>query len=483
MFDLQQIKRARLYVALSVLLGMFDMLFLLCGMGNNDGGIVTLALVVLAVEVCLVVRVVQRFPALYFGYRIERDFKLACRGLRLTSMSGLTAKAVLRYGILGIHQGKLANDEVAPKIIDLHGDFDQFRAEFVPLYGQSVDTFTKQADSFAMAFQVSVVRFERGASGRSIIVSAGRPVMPDKLPLAQSPLARPVTPVDDDAPVDMLSAVPVAYTPDGERVHLPVKGQHILIAGRTGAGKSSWIWAIILGLAPAYRDGLVVFWGIDPKRIELGIEKRWFEHYADTQEAIIETLELAVSEMFARTSRMQGVSRSFTPSRDNPLNVVIIDELAYVAAMLPDKKLRERAEKALVTLLSQGRAVGYVCIGCVQDPRKEVVGFRDLFPFRIALALPKPMVDLILGDGMWEAGAYCEQIPLDGAGSGYIVDDSTYVPLLCRAPFIEDAAISAAWRDHQPMQQPLPAPTQAVGSIGEQTGGEDLSYRVGYRSE
>jgi S-DNA-T family DNA segregation ATPase FtsK/SpoIIIE len=136
-----------------------------------------------------------------------------------------------------------------------------------------------------------------------------------------------------------------------------------------------------------------------------------------------------------------------------------------------------------VTLLSQGRAVGYSVCAAVQDPRKEVVGYRDLFPYRVALSLQKPMVDLILGDDMWQAGAYCEQIPLDGAGSGYIVDDSTYVPLLCRAPFIEDAVIRDAWRNNQPMQQPLAAPTQTVANVSEQPAVEGLPYLLGYRSE
>ena len=42
-------------------------------------------------------------------------------------------------------------------------------------------------------------------------------------------------------------------------------GNHVLIVGATGAGKSAVLWAIISGLAPLIRAGLVKVWAIDPK--------------------------------------------------------------------------------------------------------------------------------------------------------------------------------------------------------------------------
>src|SRR5690242_18824845 len=99
-------------------------------------------------------------------------------------------------------------------------------------------------------------------------------------------------------------------------------------------------------------------------------------------------LETCVQEMLTRASQLQGKVRKFRPSADMPLNVVVVDEMGYLSAMLPDKKLRERAEKAVSTILALGRAVGYALVGAVQDPRKETVSFRDLFPIRIAGGLP-----------------------------------------------------------------------------------------------
>lgn len=134
--------------------------------------------------------------------------------------------------------------------------------------------------------------------------------------------------------------------------------------------------------------------------------------------------------------------------------MVVVDELGYLSAMLPDRKLRERAEKAVSTILALGRAVGYSLVGAVQDPRKESCGFRDLFPIRIAGGLHAPMVDLVLGEGMHDKGALCEQIPLGNAGAGvaYVISETTLKPVCVRS----------AWCDDLMIQRMLAQPVQKV---------------------
>ena len=51
-----------------------------------------------------------------------------------------------------------------------------------------------------------------------------------------------------------------------------------------------------------------------------------------------------------------------------------------------DRDIRRRIDNALGLLLSQGRAVGVSVVGAIQDPRKEVLPARDLFPIRIGVA-------------------------------------------------------------------------------------------------
>ena len=60
--------------------------------------------------------------------------------------------------------------------------------------------------------------------------------------------------------------------------------------------------------------------------------------------------------------------------------MVLVDEVAFLTAYQPDRKLRERIMNALATLTTQGRAVGDCVVAALQDPRKEVLTIRNLFP-------------------------------------------------------------------------------------------------------
>jgi len=128
--------------------------------------------------------------------------------------------------------------------------------------------------------------------------------------------------------------------------------------------------------------------------------------------------------------------------------VIVIDELGYLSSLLTDRKLQMRADYAIKTLLTQGRSNGYAVVGCVQDPRKATVEYRDLFPIRIAGGLNEAkMVDLVLGEGMHDAGATCELIPMgrEGAGVAFVLDaERVNKPLLVRAAWCSDAKIRNA---------------------------------------
>jgi DNA segregation ATPase FtsK/SpoIIIE, S-DNA-T family len=341
-----------------------------------------------------------------------------------------------------------------------------------PFAGQTVTEYIKQADAFALAFHVPFVTFGITANGL-ISIRAGQVPVPDAYdhpgqlephgddtnmrllpqvsaaPDQWSNMPELSTRIDER---ELLQHVPMARDLDGHAWHMPIEGQHVFIAARTGGGKGSWIWSLVLGLAPAWRAGLVTFFGCDPKRLELAIGRDYWEQYADSGEAIVALLEQCVHAMHERADSLQGKVRKFTPSQETPLVVIVVDELGYITSMMPDKKLRARAEDAIVTLLSQGRAVGYAVVAAVQDPRKETVNFRDLFPIRIAGGLPEPMVDLVLGDGAHDAGALCEQIPLGnaGAGVGYVISETSLKPLCVRAAWCGDDAIKRALARNRP---------------------------------
>lgn len=196
-------------------------------------------------------------------------------------------------------------------------------------------------------------------------------------------------------------------------------------------------------ITQALQAGIVRLWGLDPKKVELAFGRQWWDEYADTVEGMVDLLEKAVSELLERNKLIQGKARKITPSPNMPLNVIVIDEYAYLSVAV-DKKTHERAQRAIRSILWLGRATGYSLVVCSQDPRKEVLAERDYFPTKVALGMEAPMVDLVLGEGAHDnLGAHCEHIPLReaGAGSAYVKDELTSEMVLVRAAWCSDEAI------------------------------------------
>jgi DNA segregation ATPase FtsK/SpoIIIE, S-DNA-T family len=127
--------------------------------------------------------------------------------------------------------------------------------------------------------------------------------------------------------------------------------------------------------------------------------------------------------------------------------VVLVDEVAFLTAYQPDRTLKTRIMSALATLTTQGRAVGYSVVAALQDPRKDVLTIRNLFPDRIAMRLDEPeQVDMVLGDGARDRGATCELIspdPATGAGVAFVRLESDPDPVRVRAGWVADWDIRA----------------------------------------
>ena len=127
--------------------------------------------------------------------------------------------------------------------------------------------------------------------------------------------------------------------------------------------------------------------------------------------------------------------------------VLVVDELAALTGWVTDRTAKKRIEAALGLLLSQGRAVGVVVVGAVQDPRKDVLPMRDLFPTRIALRLNEAdQVNLVLGPGARNRGAHADLIPDSLPGVGYVTVDGIAEPVRVRFSNVTDASHSPAVR-------------------------------------
>ena len=134
--------------------------------------------------------------------------------------------------------------------------------------------------------------------------------------------------------------------------------------------------------------------------------------------------------------------------------VVLVDEVAFLTAYQRDRKLRERIMAALATLTTQGRAVGYCVVAALQDPRKDVLSIRNLFPDRIAMRLDEPeQVDMVLGDCARDRGAACEVISTDpaiGAGVAFVRLEADPDPVRVRAGWVSDTDIWAMTAQAEP---------------------------------
>ena len=114
---------------------------------------------------------------------------------------------------------------------------------------------------------------------------------------------------------------------------------------------------------------------------------------------------------------------------DEPLIVLIVDEIASLTAYIGDRKIRAEAEQLLGLLLSQGRAVGVSVIAAVQDPSKDVLPIRQLFSIRIGMRMTESsQTTMVLGAAARDAGAVCDQIPTTTPGVGYVCQDGTAEP-------------------------------------------------------
>jgi S-DNA-T family DNA segregation ATPase FtsK/SpoIIIE len=301
--------------------------------------------------------------------------------------------------------------------------------------GQCTEDVERVAPELAHSFGAEVCRVREHRPGRLWLDFRVRDPLTQVIPA----LSVPET-------VDLRS-VQVGLQEDGEPWRLRVLGTHLLLAGVTESGKSSVLWSLLRGLAPAIYEGTVVVWALDPKGgMELGPGEALFKRFcAEDFEAMADMLDDAVEVTQQRTRhcRQAGV-RLHTPTVKEPLILVVIDEIATLTAYQPDRKLRARIDRSVAVLASQGRGPGVSVLGALQDPRMEVLGMRGLFPTRVALQLDEPgQVDMVLGPGARDQGALCDKIPDSTRGVGYVRVEGVREPTRVRAAYVTDDDIRA----------------------------------------
>lgn len=183
-----------------------------------------------------------------------------------------------------------------------------------------------------------------------------------------------------------------------------------LVAGAQGSGKSTEVWTTLYQLLKAgipFR--LRVF---DPKGgQEFPDLHRVAYAYEDDPTRWPDFLGRALGGLAKRQAelRRRGIRNLTRYTDENPLDILVVDELVTVAAMsgraevtfsgARGEKRTLKAGDAHMLFLSQGRSAGYTELACTQLAQKSVIGphIMDLFGYRTCLRVGSDeLVDVIL---------------------------------------------------------------------------------------
>lgn len=298
--------------------------------------------------------------------------------------------------------------------------------------GLTPDDVASACDGLAHAFRCADARVAPAGPGRVWLELHRR-----------DSLAGVVAPIPNSGSVD-LGRLPVGRHEDGTAWSMRLSGTHLLIAGATGSGKGSILWSLFRAMAPAIESGRVAMWVVDPKGgMELRPGLPLFARFEDgTTDSMCELLEELVRLKDERARQLASEARRVhEPAPESPHIVLVIDELATLTAFA-ERTVVRRIDQALGLLLTQGRACGITVVAAVQDPGKDVVGWRDLFPTRVAMRLDNPIqVDMVLGEGARDRGARSDQISELTPGVAFVRVEGTRELRRVRASYLDDEAI------------------------------------------
>ena len=231
----------------------------------------------------------------------------------------------------------------------------------------------------------------------------------------------------------------------------------ILIGGENGSGKSNLVWHI-LDTANRYNIPYRLH-VIDPKG---GVEMQdltqspyilnYVDRSAKAEPLITKVRKLMDQRLDDMTAR--GTKKNI-PTEQNPLHILIIDELL----LLPNQ-LKEGVGSELAEILAVGRAASFIVVACTQLGQVDSIGrIRDLFAQRVCFAVrTQEMTDAILGTSATKDGATAHL--LTRPGDGYVFsEDSDHEKYFFRfrAPFITDTLFVALAKP-APKEEKFPHP-------------------------
>ncbi len=354
-------------------------------------------------------------------------------GIRQDAMPVVVALSPLGRSF---RRGRRRPEALAPRVLGVRSgaSWDEVRVRLIP--GQKPEDFDQAARALASARGVARCQVRELTPNVVSIDFQRRNMLADPVACPDPATGAAGGSVD-------LRRVWAGRTEYGQDWYLPLAGpaSHSLTAGGTGAGKNSVTWCPLVSIAPAIRDGLVRVSGIDPKGMELAYGRGVFHRYAVTGTDALAVLDDLIDSMQARKAEFAGRVRTVPISVEHPLELLEFDEIGALTRYT-DRRTRESITERIALLTTQGRALGFTVRGYVQEPTKDTVPVRDLFPRRICLRVSaKSHVGMVLGDQAYERGAWANRITEAEAGTGYVFGEGIREPLRIRAGWVPDEAI------------------------------------------
>jgi DNA segregation ATPase FtsK/SpoIIIE, S-DNA-T family len=254
------------------------------------------------------------------------------------------------------------------------------------------------------------------------------------------------TPALPAAPLSMFDPVYVAQDETGRPVYLDFADQvGIILAGEPGAGKSVGLANIVAHGALSYTDCRLTL--IDGALVELGVWRSCADEFVgpDINHAIsvIEAQQQAITdccEMLLGTGR-----RKIVKGDGEPVNLTVIDELAYYSATVGTKAEREKFNTTLRDCSARGRKCAYRYVIATQRPSTDIVpsSLRDLFGYRWAFrCATDDSSDVVLGKGAAKAGYTAATIADEARGVGLLRAEGKRIPRRVKAAYLTDADIA-----------------------------------------
>lgn len=237
-------------------------------------------------------------------------------------------------------------------------------------------------------------------------------------------------------PTGRLDAIPLTGELSWNFFHLP----HMLIAGGTGGGKSTFLYYLIaefmrLGNSNGFAGEVYI---CDPKNAELASLSHVIgsDRVGVSPAQIAKVVRLCREEMDRRYEYMQDPERfrfganAFTYGL-NPV-FLIFDEVAASKAAA-DKKTFTEVWDNLTQLVLKARAANVFVILAMQQPRADTIStdIRDNLGARVSLGSLSDE-----GYRMTFGGSF-DFLPIEERGTGYIMLDGWDAPRPFKAPFAD----------------------------------------------